>query len=107
MRVRDPHQDRFERLSAVTATDVDADRREQKMLRYRAGKLIHDWPPDLAAEVAPPSQTKEVMAAKARQYLIAGTALVWVVWPEQGEVDVWRPADTVESAVAWACQTSA
>ena len=33
------------------------------------------------------------MAANARQYLNAGTALVWVVWPEQGEVDVWRPAD--------------
>lgn len=51
------------------------------------------YPPDLAAEVASPSQTREVMAAKARQYLNAGTALVWVVWPEQGEVDVWRPAD--------------
>lgn len=51
------------------------------------------YPPDLAAEVASPSQSAEDMAAKARQYLRGGTSLVWVLWPERGEVDVWRPAD--------------
>lgn len=51
------------------------------------------FPPDLAADVASPSQNAEDMAAKAQQYLKAGSALVWVIWPEQGEVDVWRPTD--------------
>jgi Uma2 family endonuclease len=51
------------------------------------------FPPALAAEVASPAQSADAMAAKAQQYLGAGTALVWVFWPEQGAVDVWRPGD--------------
>ncbi len=30
------------------------------------------------------------MHAKARRYLAAGTALVWVLWPERQRVNVWR-----------------
>jgi hypothetical protein len=33
------------------------------------------------------------MAAKVQPYLRGGTALVWVFWPERGDVDVWRPGD--------------
>jgi Uma2 family endonuclease len=47
--------------------------------------------PDLAVEVASPSQNAEDMAAKARLYLSAGTRLIWVVWPHGSHVDVWRP----------------
>jgi Uma2 family endonuclease len=46
--------------------------------------------PDLAVEVASPEQSAEAMAAKARTYLSGGTRLVWVVWPERRQVDVWR-----------------
>ncbi len=28
-----------------------------------------------------------------------GTALVWVVWPSQRQVDVWRPGDTQPSVI--------
>ena len=49
--------------------------------------------PDLAAEVVSPSQDAIGMAARARLYLRAGAKLVWVLWPERGEVDVWRPGD--------------
>jgi Uma2 family endonuclease len=49
------------------------------------------FPPDLAIEVASPSQFYFEIAAKARLYLRAGTRLVWVVWPHSGHVDVWRP----------------
>jgi len=49
--------------------------------------------PDLAAEIASPSQRAADMAAKAQLYLYSGTRLVWVVWPEQQAVDVWRPGD--------------
>ncbi len=49
--------------------------------------------PDLAAEVASPDQTPADMAAKVHHYLHGGTRLVWVLWPERHEADVWRPAD--------------
>lgn len=53
------------------------------------------WPlaPDLVVEVASPSQYRPEMAEKARQYLAAGTRLVWLVWPRSRQVDVWRAGD--------------
>lgn len=47
--------------------------------------------PDLAVEVASPSQAAGEMAAKARVYLRGGTRLVWVVWPQSQHIDVWHP----------------
>lgn len=47
--------------------------------------------PDLAVEVASPSQDADDMAAKAQTYLQGGTSLVWVVWPQSGHIDVWHP----------------
>ncbi len=53
----------------------------------------YPFAPDLAVEIASPSQNQEALDAKARRYLAGGTALVWVVWPEARTVDVWRPAN--------------
>ncbi|WIG59210.1 MAG: hypothetical protein OJF49_001957 [Ktedonobacterales bacterium] len=47
--------------------------------------------PDLVAEVASPSQYHPELAEKARAWLEAGARLVWVVWPESEQVDVWLP----------------
>lgn len=47
--------------------------------------------PDLVVEVASPSQRRSEMAAKAKKYLQAGVRLVWIVWPDAQEVEVWRP----------------
>ncbi len=47
--------------------------------------------PDLVIEVASPAQKPAEMAAKAQQWLVAGTCLLWVVWPETQRVEVWRP----------------
>ncbi len=33
------------------------------------------------------------MAAKSLRYLRGGTRIVWVVWPDRQQVDVWRPDD--------------
>ena len=54
--------------------------------------------PDLAVEVASPSQDADDMAAKARTYLHEGTRLVWVVWPWSGHIDVWRPGNLAAPA---------
>jgi Uma2 family endonuclease len=54
--------------------------------------------PDLAIEVASPSQDSEAMAAKARLYLRGGTRLVWVIWPERRAIDVWHPSDIDQPA---------
>lgn len=45
--------------------------------------------PDLAVEVAGSSQQQAHLDAKARRYIAAGTMLVWVLWPERQQVDVW------------------
>jgi Uma2 family endonuclease len=48
--------------------------------------------PDLAVEVISPSETSRAVLDKVRAYLQAGTALVWVVHPEDKVVDVYRLA---------------
>lgn len=53
--------------------------------------------PELAVEVASPDQSADDMAAKAKRYLRGGTRLAWIIWPERGTVDVWRPGDAVPS----------
>jgi len=49
--------------------------------------------PDLAVEVASPTQGAAGVATKARLYLRGGVQLVWVVWPASARVDVWRRTD--------------
>ena len=68
----------------------------------QAGILDPDKPipfaPELAIEVASPSQNEKDMAAKAAVYLAGGARLVWVVWPGRRQIDVWRPGDTTPAA---------
>ena len=49
--------------------------------------------PDVAAEVASPTQWHPEMADKARLWLARGCRLVWVVWPRYRSIDLWRPGD--------------
>jgi Uma2 family endonuclease len=44
--------------------------------------------PDLAVEVVSPDETAEEIRAMVRDFLTAGTPLVWVVYPRTGEVVV-------------------
>jgi len=53
----------------------------------------YPFAPDLAVEIASPTQYRPGMKAKAERYLAGGTSLVWVVWPGRRQVDVWRPGD--------------
>jgi Uma2 family endonuclease len=48
--------------------------------------------PDLAVEVVSPSQNDEdEMASRARMWLDFGVRMIWVIWPDAKQVDVWRP----------------
>jgi Uma2 family endonuclease len=47
--------------------------------------------PDLAVEVVSPSESAEEVRDKVREYLDAGTALVWVIYPRSREVIVHTP----------------
>ena len=44
--------------------------------------------PDLAVEIVSPSETAEEVREKVRDYLVAGTPLVWVIYPRAQEVVV-------------------
>lgn len=58
------------------------------------------WPftPDLAVEIVSPGDTANELHTKVREYLAAGTRLVWVVWPRRREVTVYH-ADGSESTL--------
>lgn len=50
--------------------------------------------PDLVIEIASPSDTHPMLAAKCVVYLQAGVRLIWVVWPATKTVEIWRPMST-------------
>jgi Uma2 family endonuclease len=50
-----------------------------------------DLAPDLAVEVVSPSETAEEVREKVRDFLGAGTPLVWTVYPRSREVIVHTP----------------
>jgi Uma2 family endonuclease len=52
--------------------------------------------PDLAVEVVSPD---EDVFKKAREYIAAGTRMVWAVYPDERAVHVFRPADSSELRV--------
>jgi Uma2 family endonuclease len=54
--------------------------------------------PDLAVEVAAPRQSRRALSRKAQRYLAAGSRLVWVIWPQRQQVDIWHPGDTTPAA---------
>lgn len=66
---------------------------ERRVLVTDRAKPI-PFAPDLAVEVASPSQRAHEMAAKAGVYLSGGTRLVWIVWPQSQHIDVWREGKT-------------
>jgi len=61
--------------------------------------------PDLAVEVASPSQDAGDMAEKAIRYLQGGTVLVWIVWPARKQINIWRTGGSA-SAITLDCADS-
>ena len=51
----------------------------------------YEGAPDLAVEIASPSDRAKDVEAKAGRWLAAGTRVVWVVWPDTRTVTIHRP----------------
>ncbi len=58
-------------------------------------QFYYKAPPDLAVEIVSPFDSPRQIRRKAALYLRAGTRLVWVVYPDERFVDVYRPDGTV------------
>jgi Uma2 family endonuclease len=64
-------------------------------LKPLTGKF-YDGAPDLAVEVVSPTDTASQIRRKAAEYLEAGTKLLWIVYPDGKNIDVYQPGSTVE-----------
>jgi Uma2 family endonuclease len=81
-----------ERKATVLASDVAFVRAERLPLPPpRRGKTYPPIAPDLVVEIASPNQSRSDLGDKAQQWLDRGVRLVWVVWTDQQEIDVWTP----------------
>lgn len=67
--------------------------------KEKQAQLVHEGynpnPPDLAVEVVSPTDKERKLTVKVGNYLAAGT-IVWVVYPETEEVEVYAPGQKVE-----------
>lgn len=54
-------------------------------------------PPDLAVEVKSPTDSKRAMRRKAERYLELGTRVVWLVFPDEQEIEVYLPDEDVKT----------
>jgi len=81
---------RGERKDTILASDVAVVRAERLPLPApRRGKTYRPLAPDLVVEIASPTQYRPDLADKARRWLDRGVRVVWVIWPERRELDVW------------------
>ena len=54
-----------------------------------------DGAPDLAVEIVSPGDDASDLREKIKQYLDAGTAVVWVVYPRSRQVEIHTPDKTI------------
>ena len=62
--------------------------------KSQSGSRVTDYSeevPDLVVEVISPNDTQREVSDKASMWLSYGVRLVWVVQPETGSVDIYRP----------------
>ncbi|MBI5931660.1 MAG: Uma2 family endonuclease [Chloroflexi bacterium] len=57
--------------------------------------------PDLAVEVVSPGNDAEEISAKIQKYLQYGTRMVWIIYPNQRRVEVYRPAEEQTATVTF------
>ncbi|MSV35223.1 MAG: Uma2 family endonuclease [Bryobacterales bacterium] len=65
----------------------------ERVQRIKPGHDI-EGAPELVVEVLSPSDKAEAMRRKIRQYFAAGARLVWLVYPNTREIEVWESASS-------------
>ena len=88
-----------EPVATVLGADVAFLRAERVPSENHDGDGYVAGPPDLAVEIAAPSQLQPEMGAKAWLRLQRGASFVWVVWPTRRQVDVWTPRQEVPATL--------
>ena len=79
-----------ERRDTVLASDVAVVRAERLPLPLpRRGHTYRPLAPDLVVEIASPTQYRPDLGDKAQHWLERGVRVVWVIWPDRRELDVW------------------
>jgi Uma2 family endonuclease len=79
----------------VRGPDVFYVRRE-RVVALKQMRSFADFAPDLAVEIVSPGDSGEAIVDKVEQYLTAGTAQVWVVYPDRKGVHVHTPGGTTQ-----------
>jgi Uma2 family endonuclease len=59
--------------------------------RSQVGRALPPVPPDLVVEVVSPRNRRGTLFMKIGEYLDAGVLMVWVIYPRQRRVAVYRP----------------
>jgi Uma2 family endonuclease len=63
----------------------------EKMAQITEPQKFAPFAPDLAVEIVSPTDTARDIRDKVDLYLVAGTRLVWVLYPDLRKVDVYLP----------------
>lgn len=79
----------------VRGPDVYYVRRERVAVLNQL-RSFADFAPDLAVEIVSPGDAGEAIVDKVEQYLAAGTAQVWGVYPDRKSVHVHVPGGTTQ-----------
>jgi Uma2 family endonuclease len=70
--------------------------RAERLPAGRVPRSFFPGAPDLAVEVVSPDDAAAEVRAKVGEYFAAGTQLVWVVYPDEREVYVYRSPVEIE-----------
>jgi len=57
--------------------------------------------PDLVVEIASPGQGRRELATKARMWMRSGVRLLWVIWPDVRQVEVWQAGANEPVVTLW------
>ena len=63
---------------------------------FPSREIFNPIPPDLAVEYVSPTTSEQLLRIKTANYLAAGT-VVWVVYPEIHEIEVYYPGQAVQT----------
>jgi Uma2 family endonuclease len=84
---QDPPQVRAADIAFLSRERAQAVRRKQWL----------PFPPDLAVEIVSEYERAADLRRKARSYLANGTRLLWLIYPDEREIEVHRPGQPLQT----------